>query len=166
MLFESAERSQEAEPANAAGRSEGAALEPVYLHRRPASSEAQPVSLRWRGRVLPVLPAGGEDGECGVEASDQDRWVVPVPPSSPVPVAALENVLRLAISALPRNEHDLLSVDRIDLTGALPRNYLVRPTPAGWIVLAADSEDRVLATTPINSRLPAVPESASRKRPS
>ncbi len=166
MLFESAERSEEAEPANAAGRSEGAALEPVYLHRQPVSGEAQPVSLRWRGRVLPVLPASGEDGEYGVEASDQDRWVVPVPPSSPVPVAALENVLRLAISALPRNEHDLLSVDRIDLTGALPRNYLVRPTPAGWIVLAADSEDRVLATTPINSRLPAVPESTSRKRPS
>lgn len=158
MLFEPAERSQEAEPANAAGSSEGAALEPAYANSQPASSEAQLVSMRWRGRVLSVLPAGGEDGEYGVEASDQDRWVVPVPPSSAVPVAALENVLRLAISGLPREEHDLLSIDRIDVTGASPRNYLVRPTPAGWTVLAADSGDRVLDTTPINSRVPAVPE--------
>lgn len=165
MLFESAERSQDAEPAGAAGRPRGAVVESGDLHRQPARGEAPPVSLRWRGRVLPVLPAGGEDGNHGVEASDQDRWVVPMPPSSPVPVAALENVLRLAISALPREEHDLLSVDRIELTGASPRNYLVRPTPAGWTVLAADSQQRVLDTTPINSRNPAVPESASRKRP-
>jgi NAD(P)-dependent dehydrogenase (short-subunit alcohol dehydrogenase family) len=138
------------------GRPDGAAIGP-RTGSLPATDDgvaAPEVSMRWRGRVLPVAESNVDGSARGSEAADHDRWVVTHPPASALPVGALENVLRLVVGTTGSVEDGLLHVGRVDVRGTPGREYVLRHRGAHWTVTDPSTGRAVLDVGPVTTGIP------------
>lgn len=114
------------------------AVESPFVPR--TASGLRPPELRWRGAVLPVANWSAEGVAEVREPRPADLWAVPLTPPLALPLAALENVVRSAVTC------EVLRVARIALHGPPALRSRIE-VDSGWRVLDHADHRPVLTVT-------------------